>query len=310
MIIVKPLSPYVVWHSPAIAVVIVRLLLFLSPLTAAENDLPAGTTRPDITPRPVQWIPPGTRLGNQPPAGWSHLVMLAHPRLAAGDVDELPSMAAGLATSFKIVLLANVRSTKDKSSGANSHVLDEVAFGIGKIINGKTTIISSSTHKKLGAKLGWIAGIVLQRNEEAMAAGSRQVARTSTMCVLDFGVLAHHRGMHVSMTRRYVVVVDPESGDLDTLVGLLQYGREGTRALVAGQLHFLPPNYQEDRRLHVDGDKVFWGIPGDDAIAQIFTPAGTPVKPSDELRRLFTKARFQPNEVLALERAIRAAKES
>ena len=35
-------------------------------------------------------IAPGTEIANQPPKGWSHLVIKSIPRLASGDLETLP----------------------------------------------------------------------------------------------------------------------------------------------------------------------------------------------------------------------------
>jgi hypothetical protein len=263
-----------------------------------------ATTAVDVTPRSIKWIPPGTHVGSTPPSGWSHLLFVAHPRLAQGDVDELPPLAAKLATSMTVSMLANV--VRERTPEGHRYRLEKVCVGFGKTIRGRNIIISSQTHRRLRARLGLVGSHVLAKNEEIIRRRSRQVARTPTMSVLDFSVIILYQGEHRRMIRRYVILVCPATGALGALVGLLDPQENDSYAVAASHMLILPLNYRQDKKLHVDATKFVGGIPSPDAIAQIDDLQGTPIVYTPTLRRSFTPRRFDHDTALALERELLA----
>src|SRR4051812_5807154 len=56
-----------------------------------------GATTPgaavDLRRRPLDEIAPGTVIGESSAQGWSHLVLIATPRLGVGDVNAIPRTA-------------------------------------------------------------------------------------------------------------------------------------------------------------------------------------------------------------------------
>src|SRR5262245_20216507 len=85
----------------------------------------AAASAVDVQSRPLATIPPGTAIGNEPPKGWSHLILQSRPRLGVGDVDSVPKFATQYTSIFLFTVLANVRQSA--SNGATpSYYLEKV----------------------------------------------------------------------------------------------------------------------------------------------------------------------------------------
>ena len=92
-------------HTGAVAAVLVVGVLSLAPEPAPTASV---STEFDCQPRPLARIPPGTRIADVPPDGWTHLISKSLPELATGDVDKLHPRAAELAQLLFSCLLARV----------------------------------------------------------------------------------------------------------------------------------------------------------------------------------------------------------
>src|SRR5262245_61107658 len=70
-----------------------------------------GGSRPvySVEPRRVGLIQPGTVVGNEPPQGWSHLVIKSFPHPAAGDLAQLSETSNRLASFIITAFVANVK---------------------------------------------------------------------------------------------------------------------------------------------------------------------------------------------------------
>lgn len=217
----------------------------------------------DVNPRRLSLIPPGTIIGNEAPKGWSHLVIKSHPRVGAGDVNQLNQMAQQLSSFLFTAIVANVQG--EPVQGQARHRLAGLAVGLGTAVNGQDMIVSPDTHRKLGANLGLIASIVLStahtRLEQVIL-----VARSNTMGLVDAAGLMLVQGKHRPVVLRYALLVDAHTGKLETLVWL--------RDPQTQTIEWLPPNKNEDCILHVDGNEFVLGQPTENAFAMISLPKG------------------------------------
>jgi hypothetical protein len=225
-------------------------------------------------------IPPGTLIGEQAPDGWTHLISIAKPRLGSGDVDALPSMAAELAETFSLVILARVGKDDD-----NTFMLEKVALGNAMEIAGNMTVVNSQSQDELGANLGFLGKRVLKSSED-MLAEVRMVARYRNLVVFDTPALLLVGDRHRSLWIRNVVWISPENGALGSVLWAMQGNSNIGYSLVPDKKYIvqLPANLREDRVLNVDKDHITFGIPSMDAIAMAELPPGTkyPFPPSFE----------------------------
>jgi hypothetical protein len=232
------------------------------------------------------------------------LVLLAKPRLAAGDVDSLRSVANRYATMFNLTIMAAV--TANEEGGDVRYRLGKIGVGFSVPVRGKQMVITSGTAEKLGAELDFISRRVLAGNEAALNQVV-QVARHANLSVFDAGALFTRRGKHQDMTVRYVVWVSPNSGKISTMVWLLEADQQRRYRLADGTLRLLSPAFIEDRVVHVMGSEVTFGIPTEQAFSLVRLPQGKPVRATSQLARLAATRRFTPANLAELEAALREA---
>ena len=273
-------------------------------LALASGSPAAGQDRPpsrsvDVQPRPMDWIPPGTVIGEGVPKGWTDLVLFATPRLGVGDVDEVPRSAASYSSMFLFTVLCKVRG--DAQAG---YSLEKVAIGTALNINGKNVIADGEN--TFGADLGIIGRAVLAENERILEEDFRQVARTSTMLVLDAKVFVLRNQKHRSMVLRHVILASPTTGKVSTFVWLLGSDGASGYALADKGLQKLPPSFREDRVLSVDGQKFTLGIPSPDAFALAKIPQGIALGFSDVLKAVAATKTFTPQAAQKLEAELQA----
>lgn len=270
------------------------------PAAPAQNAGTQGADQGvDFRHLPVERIPIGTIIGQQqPPPGWTNLVIFAVPTLTPEDLRDAPQIAADYARMFKFTILANVVAQRNGASV--SYSLDKVARGFAVNINGKETIVSGQN--TLGASLGLFGKRILDENEKCLDEDLRQVLRTKTMLILDGNAVMLRNNEHVKMVVRHALVVEPSTGRLYSLVWLLDKNYQAAEGVV----QLLPPAMHEQRLLSVKRDKFNkLGIPTREAFALRRIPQGTPIAYNPRLQWAATQKTFAPQYVAELETILR-----
>jgi hypothetical protein len=252
----------------------------------------------DLARKPLERIPVGTVIGMTPPQGWSHLILLAIPTLAAEDERDAPKIAAHYARMFKFTLLAKV--AREAAGEKGLFYLQRVGRGFATTIGGKETIVSGQ--HTLGADLGLFGRTILDENENILDHDVLQVLRTPTMLLFDARSVMLFEGKHVTRIMRHAVLVDPVSGQLHLLVWLLTNDYEPAN----DSLQWIPNGIREQRWLSVKRDKFIAGIPARDAFALRQIPQGTSVPYTPALRTAATVKTFTEAEVPAIEARLHA----
>jgi len=246
----------------------------------AASPMPQGGS----VPRPLSRIPAGTVIGPTAPDGWTHLVMLAKPRLGAGDVAKVPSLAVKYASMLNLAILARVGGEPGRRH------FEDLAIGFTYEINGRQVVITSETQEALGSNLGWIQKRVLADSEKNL--NVTQICRYSTMIVFDAKAIVLWQNEHRDMVLRHLVWVSAQDGRLATAVWLLDPNGGNGYRLAKPTIQILPSNYHEDRVINVKADKFVLGIPTPDAFALVRIPRGKPVQASPALARLAASPRY------------------
>jgi hypothetical protein len=262
----------------------------------------------DVQVRPLARIAPGTVIGKGPPAGWSHLIVAAYPRLGHGDAEQVSSLVKNLGSALTFSMAANVRGG-NSAKGAPQYRLEKVGWGLGARINGRNTIISYETCDALGANLGFLGNEVLRRNEEGLRETFVQVAKSDSMAVCEYGALVLYRDEHRWMIVRHAVVISPSSGRLATVAWLLDILSDGRCVAAEDSFQLLPPNLQEDRVFNVRRDRFTLGIPAADAFAVVKIPQGTPIAFTKNLKNLAGMRTFSVASFRQLEAEFRKSLE-
>lgn len=268
---------------------------------ACSGELPQPI---DCTARPLDRIPPGVPMGDRPGGGWTHLVFKTRSRLAFGDVDKLHYLARSMAEFLFTAMAARVVAYRN--GDALQYRLEAVGIGVGTRIGEHDVIISSDTQRQLGAGLGPLKAIVLSRAEEHLSKILR-VAASERMMIVDAPSIMYLEGEHRKIVLRYLFVVNPLTGQLATIVWRIDLDEHGRYLPVTGPAVLVRPNLVATSPLHVDGGKVYWGIPSNEAFAIVRLPPGTPIDVPPELSRLLGQQVLTPQIAWDMEWRFRQA---
>jgi hypothetical protein len=232
---------------------------------------PAAGNGYDVTRRRLELIAPGTVLDRDAPKGWSHLIIKSHPRVAAGDVDQVSDHTVRLSSFLFTAIVARVQP--DRGTGRPPYHLSGLAVGLGTKVNGKDIILSPETQKRLGANLGLLARLVLSTAQERLH-DVHVVARSDTLALVDAPALMLRDGRHRPVMLRYALLVEAATGNLETLLWLIDLDAKGGYLGASGPIEWLPPNKHEDCVLHVDAKEFVLGTPTEKAFAMYRMPRG------------------------------------
>lgn len=251
--------------------------VFLSSLAAAGVTIawPAAThaQRYQTNRQLMPLVEPGAVIGAQAPQGWTHILIKSSPICNQGDVRQINQTHVRMASLLTTSLVAEVRRSRREP---HPFILNRVAGAVSKDIDGKDVAITPETQKQLGANLGILEGVLLrefvkQQKTVAFIARGANLAVFDTPIVLRVGGA---NGSNVEKVLRYAVVVDPQTGRLDTFcwtIGL----EAGKLTQVEGAMQWLPPNHTIQCNLWVDkGEINFVGVPSKKAFACISIPQG------------------------------------
>lgn len=253
-------------------------LVFMTVLGYCASPSLAEDTTTRSSPGLV-FLAPGTRIGESAPKGWSDLVIKSVPKLQSGDVDSLPGFAGPSATMFRSVILADVKRARAPRAGFEIYRL---GLGLCSPIKGVDTVVNSETGSEPPASLGLIDLQVLSIAEKELQK-ARLIARTATMAIIVAPSMLKSSERHQPIYLIYVILVDPLTGKVKTLLGSTAI--EPTQREPLTYLNVLPPNLVDRCGLDVSATRLLGTLPVNWSFAMCRLPQG---------RRLATPASFQP----------------
>jgi hypothetical protein len=261
---------------------------------------PSG--EPTATGVRLELIRPGTVIGPQAPSGWTHLVLKSWPRLPHDQKKLVNEMTARLSVAFFTATTADV--VAEEVQGIRQFRLARLGFGVGTRVRGQDMIVSPTTEAQLGADLGFIGRQVLtevcQRQQEI-----RLVAGSATAAVVDTPLFMPRGHGHRKVILRYVFLVDPRTGRLDTLVWRIDLDARGDYEGAVGAIEWLPPQLMVDAVMQVDGREFRLGIPSERAFAVTSLPTGRQLGFPAALRALAGRPQLAPEEARLLVAGLR-----
>jgi len=260
----------------------------------------------DVTPRKLASIPPGTMIDDRPPAGWSHLIVKSQPRVGEETKDAISEPLARLAGLLFTAVVADVKQDAQGASAPGNYYLAEVAIGVGTDVHGRQIVLSPQTQEELGADLGFMERRTLAGGEEQLQQ-MRCMARSRTMAVLDSPNVLLRGQKHRRAIFRYLILVDPATGRLDTLLWTLESPADGQAPEAVGPVQWLPPNKLQDAVLHVDTSEFTAGIvPNAMGFALVQIPQGwRTLDLPEEWKSLVSQSPLTPDSARALQERLR-----
>ncbi len=268
-----------------------------------RRDDTAGANRlPDPAAKPIAFIPAGTVIVDKAPAGWTHLIDKSQPKMHYGDVDQVPKPVRALSGMFFTAMLARVGPGEPGEHAG--YRLDEVAIAMGTRIGTKDTIITPETQKSLGANLGLLPRIALERGYERLKT-VKVAARTRTMAVIDGPAMMLRDGKHRPVVLRYAILVHPRTGALETTMWAISQDDQGAYEGMISPCEWLAPNQLEERLLHVDSTEFAFGLVTENAMAIVHLCKGRmQLAFTPELKRIAEAPRLGPESTRALEKRL------
>ncbi len=271
------------------------------------SNLAGQAAQIDCTRRPIDQIPPGTKVANRPPAGWTHLIFKTRNRLADGDVEAIPEFARPTSEFLFTVFAARVAPADP--SGRPPWRLDKVAMAIGAQVGQDDIVLTTATQKELGADLGVLKLAILGRAEEHLKK-VHQVAFSPRLALVDAPTYFADPDGHRPIVIRYFLLIRPEDGGLASLAWRIDLNQEGRYLSARSPAVLIQPNLVATTPLHVDGKKVTLGIPAPDAFATTRLPRGREVPIPMVVQGLAGRQELAPQDVLFLESHFRQALEN
>jgi hypothetical protein len=257
----------------------------------------------EVTPHRIELLPPGTIIGQGPPKGWSFLVIKTHPRPGTGDMAKVNDSTYHLASFLFTGFVANARA--EQVGGRVQYRLDKVATGLGTRINRQDIIISPETQRRLGANLGLLARVVLDKTY-ALQQDNLVVVSFNTMAIVDTHAVMLRGTGHRPVILRYSLLLDAGTGKLETLVWMIDRDNQGKYTGVGGTIEWLPPNKVQDVILHVDGKEFTLGVPTENAFGISELPRGQKqLAMPDDLKPIAGQKRLGVEAARHLERRLR-----
>jgi hypothetical protein len=227
---------------------------------------------------PVAMIPAGTVVDAAAPEGYTHLVIKSWPQVGAGDVASTPQRDIDLAQTLFSAVVVRIAAQSDSVQQASSDRGDEafqiveVATGAGTSIKGRDRIITPETQAELGADFGFLARQLLSAYTERLKQ-VRYAALRPQLAVVDAPGVFRIEEKNVAAMLRYLMLVDKQSGHLDTFVVQLQCDEAMQPQRVIGPMHHLAAACITRPTLYVDRNEYnVIGIPSDVAFAAIDIP--------------------------------------
>ncbi|MCS7303556.1 MAG: hypothetical protein NZ602_00405 [Thermoguttaceae bacterium] len=282
-------------------------LSLIGPWLWSSSALGASVSQIDCTRRPIEQIPPGTKVGNRPPVGWTHLIFKTRNRLATGDVDSIPEFGRAAGEFLFTVFAARVAPADP--TGRAPWRLEKVAMAVGAQVGQEDIVLTSATQKELGADLGVLKLAILGRAEEHLKK-VHQVAFSPRLAMVDAPTYFADPDAHRPIVIRYLLLVRPEDGGLATLAWRIDLDQDGRYIAARSPAVLIQPNLVAITPLHVDGKKVTLGIPAPEALATTRLPRGREVPIPLVVQAVAGRQDLSPQDVLFLETHFRQALEN
>jgi hypothetical protein len=251
---------------------------------------------------PMPTIPDGVRFSDNPPEGWSHIILFVEGRIASGDVSAASSRVRDYASLFNLVILADV--AQDAEGVFRLH---KAGIGFTTKVNGHHTVVTADTANGHGANLGFVARQVLEANEESLK-DIKVVVRSRNHLLFDAPTIMLYEDEHEPMMVRYLIWASPKTGRVSSFVWLLENtSEEEAYRIVEDTIQMLPENMREDRVLNVKADRFLFGIPAKDAFALVRIPQGRAIPYTDRLSKMAVLRNYDASQFTELLQAITAA---
>jgi hypothetical protein len=247
------------------------------------------------------YLQPGVRISDEPPKGWSHLVLKSLPRLASGDRSNMPAAAAKMATFFRTAIVADIQPADPDEK---DFVLARIGVGICVPQDEvHDVVVSSDRLDALGLHLSTVERVVLDGAEAELAEG-RIIARTPTFALFRSPATLVVAGKHRKIALYYAFCVEGSTGQLHSAVWAMR--PEGEAQLPPSALVKLGTKVIFDCELDVKTKRILGAIPLSWSFAMRSLPPGESIRVPSALGELIVDTAKRPaaGDAKELERSL------
>lgn len=257
----------------------------------------------DTTPRPADLMPAGVVVGDGPPAGYSHLVFKSLPRVHPAQAEQLPGLFVRYASLLFTVVVADVQR---HDTNPSRYRLRTAALGLGTLVEGRHVVLTPKEASKHGAKLDLIERQILAGGYERMSK-AMTIVQSESFVLMDTPVHFQCGPKHRLVTYRYAFLADSHTGELATLLWVVDHAGTCELDLANRRMVWMSPNKVHDAILHVDRSEFKLGVPTEAAYAVEALPTGRAMLDLPAtLRPLAMQVQFTPQQARQLEVHLRA----
>ena len=252
-------------------------------------------------PAAVATIEPGTKIDPQALPAGTHLVFRSQPKLTSGDVTKVGKSIREALQEFTTLVLLDSEPDPNKPGQfrRRGHRL-----GIGKPGEGGDVVLTRDTASKVGVSLGLFERKLLSEREKELST-VKSPGASPTMAMFDFTFTFLRDGVRVPVVARYMALVDPTDGDVDTAYWVLDAAPEGNR-FHGDSLRLLPDNHVMDWEMHVDGSTITFGAPQADTFTSTKLPEGKAIAAPAEFREASAAKAYTAESAARLEQQLRS----
>ena len=261
--------------GPRLAVIVMACLCSFAPAAAEEKSAVA---------RPMAVIEAGTLVHDPDRDRWNRVVLLATPRFASGDTDDVSDSIKEAVARFTFAILATVRpvDASDVEAVGPRHELVEVGVGYCMLVKDRLTVVAPDA-SIAASSLDFLGRQVLSAKHKSLGEIGC-VGRHEMAVVFDAPTLMLRGDDHEDLVVRHLVRLDPRSGLCSTCAWLMTAAEDGSLRPVDEPLRLIDGGTREDRPIHVDGRRFTFGLPTKRAFAVEDLPPGRRVDWSTTLR--------------------------
>jgi hypothetical protein len=246
--------------------------------------------------RPLTRLEAGTPAADNEVSSWNRLLLRANPNFTSGATDALAGNIRQTIASFQLTLMAQVVPHVEPNRPDASYRLLDVGVGYSLEIDGRPVVVTTAAASALGGRLDFAARQILYQQEQQLSK-VQLVASTPTLSIFDAPSLMLRDGKHEECTTRHFLWLESTTGRLAMLLWLL--AKDQPRMLER-KVRWVKAGTLENRRLHVDGQSFFLGIPTRHAFALEGLPPGVDFEIAQELSALAGQARFDASSLSEL----------
>lgn len=227
-------------------------------------------------------------------SGWNRIVLISQPRLAEGATELVPSAFQTPLSQLWLTICAEVVTNSQSQQGELKHV--GIAYCVEK--KGKLRIVSNNTSSTSLQELGFYGRQILSENEKQLR-HVRLVGSDINWLVFDAEAMVRQQDSNHSVKMRHAIYFDPNRNALSTLVWLIPTSPNGSSDVsenIRPAFYRVPENTREDRRIFVDRNQFFLGIPNAKAFGLMALP-GEPTSIPNEAHRSAMRNAMAPQEL-------------